>query len=322
MRYIVIIITLLFFSNCSQTGDGSLEQAINERTSEFSVMEDDRGPVIATIGESGNGVKNDIDVDTLRQSIPEYLDSARQYSVSWKGLPVGKFYSEIKPFRTEAPDHAIYSDTYRAQVVMKTTGLASLALKFRNHLITTIDHVSKKPTYIPRSFRRYGTNKGKERTVMIDYNDSGTITQESVTPPDKRAKRPEVPERIKATATDPLTAILRARDKIAHIVTHGKEGDKTAIRIYTARQAMDVAITIEEFRTEDGFVRISGREVPLGGYSAKELKKHKERDTDIFMLLDPETFMPVEVYAESIFGPAKISFDRTCPTIKRCLEGS
>lgn len=232
---------------------------------------------------------------------------ARWYKVYWGGVHVADLKAEI---------HGNQMDT-----VIESFGLAKKVSKYESKSRTMFDLVDGQ--YRPQSFYTEFQQRHGDRTIDIKYAPDGKIAQETVTPPDNRAKRPAVTDERKHSSADPLTAAIIARQKIRESLEKGQK--HFSFPMYDGRRLSTLDFTIHGRmpRRIDGVdynvVKVSFKRIPVQGYTGNELKRMKKEEPEFTVYLsDDEQLLPIKADAAAPLGTAVLILEKECASMAAC----
>ncbi len=219
-------------------------------------------------------------------SIP--LKDEVSYKIYWNGIRSGKLW-----LYWEESDTA-----YRAQMQMKTSGLVRIFTKqLRKATVEGTKSCSAAVcTYTPVRAHWDVKYKHKSRSVDIAYDAKGNVIHATVTPPDNRASRPDVPQESKNQSVDALTATQH----LFFGVMSGMED--IAFKVYDGRRFTEYRFELHD--KEKSLYSASRK--PLGGYSDKEQKEFEKGDPPILMQIIPAHRFPIAATAKTSLGQVRV----------------
>jgi len=133
------------------------------------------------------------------------INTVRWYKVYWSGIHVADLKAQVK------------EDGLDAEI--KSFGIVKKISKYESTFQTRFGYVEGE--FIPYSYYTEFQQRNGGRKIDIKYNKDGIIADETVTPPDNRAKRPAVEDELKHDTFDPLTAFMVARKKLKESLLNG-----------------------------------------------------------------------------------------------------
>jgi Protein of unknown function (DUF3108) len=127
-----------------------------------------------------------------------------RYGVYWAGFQIA----------TLALDHHVDSSHYRSELLVRTVGLVEKLARYRSKTLA-IGQLGADETMTPMTFSsEYSSRKKDRRSVVRFDRESGDVVDLKIT---KRGKpdTSKVPEALRKSVTDPLTAFFQIRDYVA-----------------------------------------------------------------------------------------------------------
>lgn len=245
------------------------------------------------------------------------INMAVHYLVTWSGLHVGDLIIEIKPVTVKSGD-GVKESVYRFQAVMSSYGIARFISGFQSNAISIIKPEDE--GYLPVNYQTSFSYKAKRRDIKIVYSDDGkNIEKEVNLPPEKKWKRPAVPEDMKIKTFDPVTLAMVARKEIIK-----RDGDKSlsqefSLPLYDGRRRSEIYFAINE-RNKKGYIYITMKEIPIAGYTDNELKEMARRDDTIQIYLSPRNYMPLSGIGSSLIGTTELVAKKRCKDIEECIS--
>lgn len=225
------------------------------------------------------------------------------YQFTWNSIPFGKI----------SFDGYQSNPGYEATASLKVTGLARL---FSSHKSTS--SVKGEGLDFPKAQRLFeldGEKRGKPDDVRLTYAQGGTLETIYMDDTHDLSYRPEVPEALRNGISDPLTFVFESRKRLHEAVETGQT--TVVVRAFDGKRLAEATYTI----LGDYMVKWQGKEVPaikvgmirkpIEGYTEKELKKIKSRESGTAYLY----FTP-----DSAFIPLIATYEFGLGTLKAELE--
>ena len=241
------------------------------------------------------------------------LHITRWYKVYWLGMHVANLVTEVK----EDDDGIFHMESH-----INSKGIAKKVSKFWN-VTKSSTRKTAKGEFIPYQFDSISRLRKKKRSIAINYVDSGTIEQETVTPPDNRHKRPAVENERKIGTFDPHTAVLVAHKQIKDALDSCKK--YFTVPIYDARRLSNLNFVMKgrkKLKYNDkviSVVHVTLERDAVAGYTNNEKKRMKKENPVIDLYLeDNHLMLPVKVVANAPIGSATAILERQCYDISSC----
>ena len=240
---------------------------------------------------------------------------ARKYNLYYGGLRTGYMLAEIRKQK---------NGVYRFEVRIKSTGILHWITKYRSTTVATFK-VNKHGTVIPLHFFSDGKLRKRKRSTMLEYDASGDLIKEVITPPKKPGKRKDVPATLRAGALDPLTTAFFSREFIKQFAERSdKKNDHFSVKTYDGKRLGDYEFTIrghkkmqlhkKKFDTiEMSFIR-----KPIMGFSKKEMKRLKKEPIIHVFFQNDSALLPVRAEGNIPYGTAVVIYDHDCVSIEQC----
>ncbi|PIR38087.1 MAG: hypothetical protein COV35_07555 [Alphaproteobacteria bacterium CG11_big_fil_rev_8_21_14_0_20_39_49] len=241
-------------------------------------------------------------------ALPEDTISAiRWYKVYWSGIHVADLKAHVKEDGLDA--------------IIESYGIVKKVSKYESVFKTRFNYVEGE--FVPDSYYTEFQQRNGGRKIDIKFNKDGTVAKEEVTPPDNRAKRPAVSEKLKHDTFDPLTAFMAARKKVKESLEKGN--NSFSIKMYDGRRLSDLDFKIEGrfdrkiSGTKHKLVKVTFKRKPIEGYTQNELKRmQKEEPVFTLYLSDDEKLLPIKMDADAPLGTAVLLFEKDCPSLDKC----
>ena len=164
---------------------------------------------------------------------------------------------------------------------------------------------------IPEIYESRWSRKKDRQEIEVSYKKDGSI-REVIKTPEDRKKHPEVSEKLKKNALDPITASIASRNKIRKIIESGANFPaKFTIPVFDAKRRFDVEHVINGYKNinvsgkDRNLLHVQFQRTPIAGFRANELKRMDEHDPVVDVYLD-KNFIPVWGYGKAGMGTATI----------------
>ena len=196
-----------------------------------------------------------------------------------------------------------------SRVAIRTYGVAKAATRFKSDTLS-LTALGDNIFNIHRFKTNFSSRKGA-REIILEWDPQGHIVSEYNMPPEKREKRPAVPDEMKTNALDPLTLFWVARQKIM-------QGEKNfTLPMYDGRRRSQIAFFVMGMK--DSNIDVALKETYIAGFTKREQEDRKNRDITLHFYIDPTTYMPVGGAGKSLIGSAKGERAKVCRTFQDCL---
>lgn len=242
------------------------------------------------------------DSEKIIKKMPRF---SRLYKIYWSGLHVGNAYTEIIPTQ----------EGYGMRLHMRSRGVAKLLTDWKGNSAASMYERDDK-SFVPKRFLTAYENRKKPKRIELLFNKAGSVQKESVEPPDNRDKRPAVPAANKNGVYDPVSLIFAARHEVRKAIEAGK--NTFTMKMYDGRRRTDLPFTILGM-TEEGLIHISFTEIPVAGYTDREMKGVKDGERQISLYLSRHDLFPVFVKGTSPLGSATIRYSKDCDSVAACM---
>ena len=232
--------------------------------------------------------------------------TARWYKIYWNKIYIADLKASISENEVAAK--------------IQSYGTVKAISKYANYTYTKFHKNGDQ--YIPEEFISNTTQRQGKKDVVIKYGNDGKILEESVTPPDKRHKRPAVEDNLKIDAFNPAFAAIIARDKIGDGLANGKK--KFHLNIYDGRRLSKLEFniigrqTIKVLEKNTDVVKIEFRRIPVAGFTNNELKRMNGEEPDFSVYLNINDLLPVKADAVAPLGKASFILEKECKSIEEC----
>jgi hypothetical protein len=283
-----------------------LEKTTDKKEKPAPSPKSEKEPVQAVEEKIEAPVKADIpavkEQKTVKADPLKALNVSNIYKVEWVNMTVAYFVAEVKTNGSDV-SFKFHSESMGLVDKLVNFGWSSLTeAKFDGN------------NYKPVSVNRMSEMKKRARKITLEYDAKGNITKDVVTPPENRAKRPEVEQSEKNGTYDALTLFLQARSEVIDIFKDRKftNGEaKVSLPIYDGRKKSIMDLTVYEVVTDNKF-KVRVRQKPVAGYTNNELKDAAKGDRFIDVLVDSRSYIPVRATGKSPLGSAKASYEKEC----------
>lgn len=244
------------------------------------------------------------------QAGSDLTHAVRKYDFYWGGLHVGTLVGSIERQK----------DMYAFETHIAARGVAEMVSKYKSKTVSFINALSYKPMF----FRNESTLRKRSRTITIHANDVDGVIEETVTPPDNRAKRPAVPEPLKKDFFDPLTAAFMSRQKVLDYL-EGVGPDEFTLPLYDARRRDDLHFKIVGEKNIHvkhkpyHVVHMRFYREAVAGVTRNELKRSAQEEPiiDVYLNKDDQ-LLPIKIEGEAPMGSAVALLSQKCDSISSC----
>ncbi len=242
----------------------------------------------------------------------------RRFNLGYLTFDVADFYGEVKPLESTSE----YT-RYQFRFYSHSNGFIDRLFGWMSHTASVMRVYDDK--VVPEKFRTKTALKKREREIAIDYNESGKIVFDQVTPPDNRHKRPAVTEKQKAGTYDPLSIALEAR-RLSMAAVAGKKFSggayKFSLPLYDGRRRSSVDFVLSEKKV-NGQYQLRVIQKPVAGFTNNEWKDIQKGQRVVDVFIDPETFWPVGAAGDSPLGNATAKIVEVCSVgFDECIKKS
>lgn len=258
------------------------------------------------------------EVPAQETAAPAPLNTAAWYKGYWGGIYMADLFVEV---------HEQEGGRYTIEGIIKTRGLVRMISDYYNFL-------SAKGWWNGADFTqdtfdtRFNRRKGGERRIIVHYNEDGMVKDEYYNPPEKRWKRPAVPDEQRSHTPDPLTLGLEIRRELHAMMQEEPELPvKFSRKMYDGRRYSDVKFEVvghdvlRQEKTDYPTVRLRLRRYPIAGYTDNELERMDEEEPDIDIWISENTdFIPLRVEGKAPLGFAYAKLKAECKTLRACIE--
>jgi len=223
------------------------------------------------------------------------LDFKGRYDFAMGGIPFGKI---DVAFEQDATKYSAVSN-------IKTVGIVKIFVEHQSH--TTSKGTGANFSYPNVEYSSRYTTKGKPREADFKRT-NGVITFEHVLPPEDPNNRPPVAIDLKSKAYDPVSLALGLRSEIAKLLASGGKG--FTLDYYDGRRLTRGSFQYvgEKNITIGGkkypVYTLSASRSPIAGFTAKELKRMKDKEPPLFIYLAKDTLIPLRLELKLILGTA------------------
>ncbi len=243
-----------------------------------------------------------------KTEMPDLPHFVKKYNVGYLSFDVADIILEVK-------------GSY-VRIFSKTNGFIDYLFGWRDYTISHFKFGENR--FIPADFKTKLLFKKKIREIKIVYGDDGKgVSFENVTPPDNRSKRPAVPDDLKKSVYDPLTAALEARRMVMKTVGENNFSSKGmynfSLPIYEGRRRTDLMFTLSKRKVDDMYLLKLYRK-PIAGYTNNEMSDIKKGDAVIDIYLDKTTFIPVRAEGRNFIGTARLNYIMDCKDFESCVS--
>ena len=211
------------------------------------------------------------------------------YRFTWAGVPIAEL----------GLRHATDSTMYQTEIAIRTIGLADQLVGFRGSSHTT-GRYEEPDGFSASRFRSDSRSHRKSRRILVRFDrETGDVVELELT---RRGEpdRSKVPEALQKGVTDPLTAVLQMRHRLA--TTGDLDGYKAAV--FDGRRRFDAEAKLIGRHRAD----IAGRTWPvieleinltwLAGANSDDMDKAEAGDNRLrlkLLLSDDERLIPLRL---------------------------
>lgn len=224
-------------------------------------------------------------------SVQDQQISAR-WVVTWAGLPV--FEARITA--------DIADGRYAANFQARSRGILELASKTRTFWQTTgkVAGGTMKPE---RVRQRYRMKRGGNRIVLMSWAPTGSVSTRII-PPESPGKRKKVPDALRRSTMDPLTATLNGL-----VAPRSGPPCDYAAKVFEGRRRVDFRLSfVANVRTPAMHVRKLPRQAVVCRLHAKRLAGFHDRHMRQVPKLNPATIWIVRLERAGIWLPVQLEF--------------
>ncbi len=246
------------------------------------------------------------DFMTVRKDTP-FLNTAQRYRVTWAGLHVGDL---IIGFRE------LGSNRCRMQTAIQAYGIVEKISQFKAETEAEMTCLED-GTVQPLTYNSSSRLRDRIRNISFEYDPQGMMRNYVIDPAESPGKRPEIPAKQLQNSYDGLTLAVAVRSHIRRAVE--RDGPKQfSLPLFDGRKLLNLHFTMIGLTT-DRLIHVSMRTEPVAGYNEKDLRKYKERDMQIAIYVDPDTYLPVKARGYSSKGTAYAILEENCFSFEACL---
>jgi Protein of unknown function (DUF3108) len=305
-----LVIPALFIASSCSTEKPKIDEFLTFSTEQKPEPQKQKPTIV-------DKTKTDIAIQTATEKKLEGDDFTKKYNLRYLTFDVANFYGDLKPIE-KTNDYT----KYQFKFYSKANGFIDYVFNWMSYQVSEVRVYKNK--VVPESFKSKINLKKKTKEILLDYDNNGRISFEKVTPPDNRAKRPAVENKLKAGSFDPLSIVLEARRLVMNAFDNNSF-DKNGIynftlALYDGRKRTDVNFELSNKKT-NGLYYLKFTMKSVAGYTNNELKDIKKGERIIGIYIDPETFTPVTATGWSPLGTAKARLVTDCTTsFEDCIK--
>jgi hypothetical protein len=199
---------------------------------------------------------------------------------------------------------------YNLVVTINSEGIAKLASNYSS--VNTVSGEVIDGKLRPEIYNSKWWRKDEKQKIELQFSRSGEVVSESLIPPERVGKRPDVDKKFKQNVVDPVTAAFVSRETIrAELKNNPNSRAVFAVPTFDAKRRFDVIITIKGYKKIEiggkmqNLLHINLRREPLAGFREKDLLEMKEEQQTIDFYLN-KNLVPVWGSAKAQMGSATI----------------
>lgn len=222
------------------------------------------------------------------------------YKIYWSGFKVGEMTWEEESS----------ADKYKLTTKLSSKSIAEYFWKYSS--VNTVEGVFKAGKVTPRSYHSKWWRKKEKQDIKLEFSAAGDVIEESLVPPEKVGKRPEVPAEDKLGVYDPVSAAIVSRETIRELLKNNPNYKGSfEIPTFDAKRRFDVICKVLGRKN----ISLDGKEVealhitierkPISGFRPKDLKEMAEQNRVISFYLNDD-LVPIYGVAKAAVGRATI----------------
>jgi len=228
----------------------------------------------------------------------ESISKQYNYEAYWGGFKVGA----LRLTDTET------DNSYNIIASINSKGIAKIVSNYSS--INIASGAKSADKYHPKLYNCKWWRKKEAQDIQLGFSAKGDIATQSLIPPERVGKRPDVAEKNKKNVVDPVTAAFVSRETIRQEIKKNPNSTATfAIPTYDGKRRFDVMCTIKGYKNIDiggkmqNLLHITMRRNPIGGFREKDLVEMRDENIDFYLNAD---FIPVWGSAKAQMGSATI----------------
>jgi hypothetical protein len=232
-------------------------------------------------------------------------ESAALYDAYWAGLPAGEI-------RLTLRDDAA---AYRAEIAIRTDGLARLLTRFRGSAVSE----GRFAEHLPAPSRydaAYDLRKARDRHLSMAFapHAGGALVAERGIA--DTSKKPPLAEPFRTNVLDPLSALAAIRLELRR----GNRGPFT-IPVYDGTRRFDASVRILPKRAGEPALQLALTLAPIAGFKG-ETSEDGDPDTAprpvLLTISDDERLMPLSMSVSLGYLPLVVELRRWCGDAAPC----
>ncbi len=238
---------------------------------------------------------------TPNLSAAEDVSQEYLYQISWSGFNVGKIL-----FKEER-----VADKYTVSADISSQSIARYVWKYSS--LNIVEGLIRNGKYVPEKYQSNWWRKKQKQEIKLGFSKDGDVVEESLVPPERVGKRPEVGDEFKKAVFDPVSTAIVSRETIREKLKNNPDYTGVfTIPTFDAKRRFDVECTVHgyaniTFRGKPRRVlKVSIERLPIAGFREKDLKEMREQKQVIEFYLD-EGLMPIWGNAKAEVGRATIT---------------
>lgn len=219
-----------------------------------------------------------------------------KYEAHWSGIKAGEMHVIIGE----------KDDSFNDTVTVDTVGVVKNLTKYWN--ANNVKGAIKNGKYSPEVYdSKWQQKKNTTQAITVTYAAGGRLT-ETAKPPESRSKHPEVSDKDKTGAVDPVTAGVTARQRVREIIqSKGKLPQKFTIKMFDGRRVSSLGFDVIGYQNMNigaksmKLLKVTMTRTAISGFNKKELDSLKNSDPVIDIYAD-DNFIPVYAAGHALIG--------------------
>lgn len=228
------------------------------------------------------------------------ISAEYNYEVYWSGFEVAGL-----KFSEEQNDA-----NYEIVVEIDSRSIAKYFSKYSS--INQVSGFKKDGEFVPQVYHSKWWRRDEKQDIELVFSGAGDVTKETLVPPERVGKRPEVGSEYKVGVFDPVTAAIVSRETIRKKLEEDPNftGDFT-VPTFDAKRRFDVICSVKGYEQinvngeSQRLLRASIERKPVAGFRERDLKEMREQNQIIDFYLN-DNFVPVYGVAKAQVGRATI----------------
>lgn len=212
---------------------------------------------------------------------------------------------------------------YQVTCDIVTTGLVKLFVKHSSH--THAQGSGHDFTYSDITYQTDYQTKKKKKSARLVYK-NGKVVEEAVTPPENRATRPAVEDKLKENTTDPLSLVLRIRQALFD--AQRAHAGPFSIRYYDGRRLTEIDFVVQGPRIiqfngqKTAVVEVLASRKLIAGFTASELSSFNTKEPPLHIYFSQDKrLIPLKMEATLWMGMVQATLVKECAAGESCLFG-